>query len=1056
MFEEGERLSSLPLHPLEEIRQKPMNILEESLDNLAPVNYKELLEQIARIVPTVPGLFRFRSTSLIFHVDNLASEVAKQTRTSLFENLDGTTYASTHFADLAETEAFSAQISQLQQVIIEALQKGLAPSQKYASLAQYVGDLFQPIKDFAQPNTETTGLHYEQLKKPIELQRQRLHVQPKKPIDSPWLKGHKLTLQVKNISSFDEQLIQGICTALEQNDECDPLDIPEIRDVLKRQAQDGRMPISILRKTLLKHSLARIQRDARVKYLKYLLRGIEAWKAESKKNEGLSFLKTLIARLEMLEAYIRQKKADGYFEIHYGEHTFNFREIFTRADAFDPLPIIPEIQGTLGEMTDWEHDTKTFISALKLKLNGSVQAHGGGGETAYHYYLGFLNPDDVVYQKRELDAESVFYFQEKVLKVALLYFFVFVNMDQPDFNPADRFEEEILRVFQTGTEDEKVAALCAIQNEIGTDSVDANLQTLRTMLVNFLDQQSIGPVWPEEPLILQLSADVRVDDVNENVMHHHFFKDGLEKNDGKNALKYITIEQASTSADALCKLPISMTFEPLYYYAAESPVEDFTMRYEARDVKALPVLLAPVEATEKYKDAYKDERYLLCTYRRHSDMPFESAAACIYRLTYMLMTYLFLKIVAESQEGVDRRKLFFPLVCLHMEQKKAEEQSKKDNETFLHAFAKVLSHMLGEDYLSSSQGFHLDTTVQQTNGSKWKRPNALSSLYSALSRRFYLYGIRPDPATMMLLDKQSALPQLAIIVVSSRQCDANTKTPDFYKSTIYGEVIGVDRFTDGSVRVGTLSTFSHNQEASQMYRRPEAIIEQVKACYALGYQHFLYVAQAPYSSTLHISDRGANEELFFMRKEVIQAMREVAPGIKVYPIFCDKYYVVNQKRNERKSSLKADSLYIDDLGELALLDQNRALRTKRSLIFLNLFNGMSVTKPVYNGVMSYSTLVNVYADDPTYDQYIWSDILGERKPNTLASDLLDAITLLHFSRYEKAGKSKEDRGFKLDPYTRIIGDMSVGKIGLFPHMNGRTHFNSLAFLTLVRSVLQAQ
>jgi hypothetical protein len=1034
-----------------------MNILEESPNNLAPVNYKELLEKIGQIIPTMSQLFGFKTTSFLFNADLLASEVARQMSTPLFENRDGTTYASTHFADLVETEAFSVQVKQLQQVLRTTLQTRFIPSPEYSSLSEYVSKLFQSIGDFAQPGTETTGLHYEQLKKPLDLQRQRLHVLPRKPTDTPWLKGHKLTLQVRNISSFDAQLIQGICTSLEQNDDCDPQDIPEVRDVLKRQAENKKTAFSDLRRALIKHSLARIQRDARVKYLKYLCRGIEGWKAEKTKKEGLKLLETLITRLEMLETYVRQSKEDGHFQVTYGKNTFNYRELFTRADAFDSLPIIPEIQGTLGEMTDWEHDTKTFVSSLKLKLNGSVQVHGGSGDTAYKYHLVFLDPNSKAYQQRESDAGSKFHFQEKVLKIAMLYFFVFINMDDSGFHPASRFETEILTVFQTGTEEEKYAALRSLQDQISNEDVHDNLQILRTMLVAFLDQQSIGPVEPEETLVLHLSAKVLIEDVDEIVMHHHFFQDGIEKNDGKNALKYISIEQASTSADALCKLPISMAFEPLYYYAGENPVEAFTMRYEAKNVKSLPIFLAPVEPNVigKYKDAYKDEHYLLCAYRHHPEVRFDSSTACIYRITYILMTYLLIRFFAENVTGGKQNKLFFPIICLHNEVKVAEEQNKQDDETFVHAYSKILAHMLAEDYMASSQGFHLDSTVQDVKSAQWKRPNALSSLYSALPRRFYLHGNLPTSAISTTLDEKSALKQLAIIVVSSRRCDANTKVSAFYKSTIYGEVIGIERFSDGAVRVSTLSTFSGNQEAKQMHIRPEVIIEQVKTCYAQGYQHFLYVPQAPYSSTLHIADRNANEELFFMNKEVIQAMRDVGLGIKVYPVFCDKYYVVNQKRHERPG-LKVDSLYIDDLGELSILNQNRTLRTKRSFIFLNLFNGISVNKQVYNGVMSYSTLVNVYANDPTYDQYIWSDVLGERKPNSLAMDLLDGITLLHFSRYEKAGSRKEDRGFKLDPYTRIIGDTSVGKISLFPHMNGRTQFNSLAFLTLVRSVLQAQ
>ncbi len=298
----------------------------------------------------------------------------------------------------------------------------------------------------------------------------------------------------------------------------------------------------------------------------------------------------------------------------------------------------------------------------------------------------------------------------------------------------------------------------------------------------------------------------------------------------------------------------------------------------------------------------------------------------------------------------------------------------------------------------------------------------------------------------MLAHRQ--LEKLAIIIVSSRKSDVNFRSPDYYKATVFGEVVGIERLPDGYVRVGTFSTFSTNQASEHMYSRPEAIIEQVKACYAQGYQHFLYVAHAPYSSTLHISDAGSDEELFFMNKDIIQSIREVNETIKIYPVFCDKYFVVNRERHKR-APLQVDSLYIDDIGELSKLALDPS---KRSLVFFNLFNGASVTKQVYNGVMSYSTLINVYRDDPTYDQYIWSDILSENVPQSLKTDILDFITLLHFSRYEKP----RDQGFKLDPYKRIIGETSIGKIAIFPHMRGRINFNALAFLTLVRAVLQTK
>jgi len=144
-----------------------------------------------------------------------------------------------------------------------------------------------------------------------------------------------------------------------------------------------------------------------------------------------------------------------------------------------------------------------------------------------------------------------------------------------------------------------------------------------------------------------------------------------------------------------------------------------------------------------------------------------------------------------------------------------------------------------------------------------------------------------------------------------------------------------------------------------------------------------------------------------------------------------------------------ESLYVDDTSELRSLhnDPNRS-----SIVFFNLLNGIIIGKdPVqrlYNGVVSYTTLINVY-DDPIYDQDIRNDLLDSSKPSSLKKDILDFLMLLHFARYER----NETISFKLDPYDNIIGSDSVGTLGTIDHMEPGVHFNMLAFLTEVRSVL---
>jgi hypothetical protein len=1034
-----------------------MSTLEVGLDNLSTVDYQDKLEAIARTLKKTDKLLTLKPHSITFDIDKLADKVAEQFATSNrypFENKDGTIYASIHMPTTDKKEAFSRQLERL---IIQELrnyfqQALLQASLEQRSIEQYATNLLKPISEFSVSNFSSrtaTDLKYT-LGRQISFEKQRLHLRPRQSDTQPWLQGHKLTIQVNDIQAFDQQLIEGICNFLRLRQVEDD-EIEDARETLQIMAKKEDSPFSQLRSIVVKESLARIQRTARIQYLEYLYSAMKARKVTNKeKLDGLRLLKSLILRLRCIGDYI-QREDDGHYQVAYQGSRVNLRDLFSRADAFDPLPIITEVEGSLGESTDYLQGAKTFVNGLKLKLNGPVQIHGGNGQPVFEYNLALLDPTSNAYQQREAETLSKIHFHERVLRVALLYYFVFVKMEDLAYQPAADFEDEILNVLRTGSEAEKTTALQQLRRKI-EQSAPRHLRLLKDALVEFLDLPNSGPARREETLTLSLKDDVLVKDVDSMLTHSIFFQDSITTNNGKDALKYIVVEGAHASQDALCKLPIHLIFEPIYYYEADDACESFTMTYETQGIQVLPVFLAPVDneaMIARYKDAFKQSTLVVFRYRHHPEVHPDSERAFMYRFTYQLIAYVFLKLLADSITVYEKRKLFFPIVCLHAQQKAADEQHRKyDDEEFMHALSKVLAHLLAQDYSANSQGFHLNT-IRAQGDDIHKLSSALYSLYSALPRLFQLPKAAQASSSPAEIPRRQ-LDKLAVIVVSSRKCDLNNKTPDFYQLTVYGEVVGIERLANGQVRVGTLSTFSINQPAQIMYEQPTAILAQVKTCYAQGYRHFLYVARAPYSRTLHISDRQSTEDLFFMRKEVIQAIREIGPGIKVYPVFCDKYYVVNQRRKERKNRLAVDSLYVDDLGELAQLASDRS---RRALIFLNLFSGATISpSSVYNGVMSYSTLINVYENDPTYDQYIWADLLSENIPQSLKGDLIDFITLLHFSRYEKP----REFGFKLDPYTRIIGDTCIGKVAVFPNMKGNVRFNSLAFLTLVRAVLHKE
>ena len=394
----------------------------------------------------------------------------------------------------------------------------------------------------------------------------------------------------------------------------------------------------------------------------------------------------------------------------------------------------------------------------------------------------------------------------------------------------------------------------------------------------------------------------------------------------------------------------------------------------------------------------------------------ESPKAFIYRVTFSLLAYTCLKLLLE------KRRLFIPIVRLHL--------TKKDNsspeETFMRSLFLSIAHLLNENHRSNTQGFYVKDL-------KYKVSNGLSSLYSVLPRKF----------TLNNSSNSSQLDKLAIIVVSSRESDANRK--DKYKKiNLIGEVVGVQRKEDNSIRMQKIKSFSDNCNSQDIHSNPTVLLDEVSRLYMQGYRHFLYIAKSPYSQKLKMTRVEEDEERFFMSKEIMSSFTKDKPDIKIHPIFFDKYFAV------KLQDPKSDSLYIQDTLELTTLVEDPS---KQSVVFFNLFNGISVKKDnCYRGVISYATLLNIY-EGILDDKDLRTGLIYDGQ---LKKDLLEYLTLFHFFRYEGSSTKARPITLKLDPYQDIIGDESVAAKSVFNHMTSGVKFNSLAFLTEVKKALNIQ
>ncbi|NJL10614.1 MAG: hypothetical protein HC908_11870 [Calothrix sp. SM1_7_51] len=203
--------------------------------------------------------------------------------------------------------------------------------------------------------------------------------------------------------------------------------------------------------------------------------------------------------------------------------------------------------------------------------------------------------------------------------------------------------------------------------------------------------------------------------------------------------------------------------------------------------------------------------------------------------------------------------------------------NKEDNaptEKFIVSLSNVLSHLLNENHRSNSQG--IDIRDFQEKG-RFKIPNVMSSLYSILPKKFSFNNTSYSPQ----LDK------LAIIIISSRESDRRWGTTEKI-SNLMGEIIGLRR-EDNRVRVQLLTTFSDNYSDQQLFTNPSVIVDNVTKLYKeMGFCHFLYIAKAPYTSTLHMTQTEDDDGLFFMSRDVIRALKAEHEDIKIYPVYFDK------------------------------------------------------------------------------------------------------------------------------------------------------------------------
>ncbi|MEZ2247196.1 hypothetical protein [Microcoleus sp.] len=998
-----------------------MNILRLDDSDLVPVDYGDLLDKILEVLRGKnPFSLSDDRRRLIVDIDAIAADVAKiEVRKPLGSFERQAHSATVNFTPELETQ-FGTQIRQIEVYLRGHLQSILGES---VAIDKFVASLTSPLESFKGKGTQL-GLKYDFDTPYHNLQKQKLTLEHIGAGSNSLLKFHKVTVSVRNADIFEQELKQGLENYIEEKADTDD-DKEELNSLFQEMLEDENSDFYRLVRVVDRETLGQLKKEAKITYLEYILDNIVPDQANSR---GCIYLQDLIRRLRAIEEYISSDsdKVDGHYLVNYQGVEVNYQDMFSRSEAFDRLPIIPIIAGSLGETTDNSGGDREFIFGLKIKLGNKVQSRGS--HSVLDYNINLLNPDSEEHLAALKEPAHHETFFRKVLKIAFLYHFVFASPHNPltanynpelelDCDPILGFERIVLPILQGSDEEMKKRLFRNFFTRFKEINVQHKIQCLKNLLQDFIKQKNILQSHTESRDIL-IKRSI-LENINTTLQEKKFFKEVVQQNP-KKTLQYISVVKAKTSKEAICQLPVNITIEDVRYFPTDES-QSFSMKYHIQGINALPVLWIPkTDRSQKVLDDNYQEKSVIFPYdnrRLDSKGGLKSQAAFVYKFAISLLSYISLRILLEKLPN----NFFVPIVRLH----EGYHEKPSPSEKFMGHFSKTLCHILSEKNRSNSKGFRL-----RGNNYHLTAKNGLSSLYSTLPKKFRFDNVQLSPE----------LDNLAIITVSTRDSDEiKGRNRTQIKACLLGEVTGIKRDENNIIQIGMLKTFSANYSLQELYTQPSILADIVKQLYNRGYRNFVYISQAPYMSTLHITQNEEDEKLFFMSRDIIRTLKGEYQDIKIYPVFFDKYYVYSPKK------YRGESFYIQDKAELNSLFADTS---KQATVFFNLFNGRQVQqgeKNFYNAVISYSTLLNSYQgilDDRDIYQGLIDD--GEIK-NTL----LHYLTIFHFYRFE----ARQNISLKLDPYDRIIGDESVGALSEFSHEGGSATFNCLAFLNKVREVL---
>jgi len=635
-----------------------MNILELGDNQLPPLDYSSLLGEILSVLGKEKNPFQFSKDGkrLQIDVDRIAFAVATARVENPLALKSGVKMATVNFSS---TTDFADRIRKIRDRLGQLLRDAVGDGNVEEAIAGMLTDL-----STFKGSSAALGFTYPFSKEYTGLEKQRLSIQSDRRGSESLLKFHKLTITVGGINSFGEQLQASLSNYIESKFAEDELE--DLHETLRDSIENKKSDLYELRRIMDTESLGKLKREAKIRYLEFILANIDS------NEKDRVYLQDLIRRLRLLEDYINDSDQDDeYYRISYEGTFVNLRDMFARAEVFDSLPIIPSIAGYLGETTDEERGERQFTFGMKLKFGGKVHIEEGSPKVLdYHLHQIASNSSEKMqeHMSRLEDTTTGGWFKERVLRIAFLYSFILgSNLDPTASNYDPRSElsydprpacDRIREVLRTENENSKRQLFNQIREDLARKNVKVKIDKLKDLLQKFLKRDRI---WEKQSVPLQIGVKRGILERSQDIIieEKRFFKLVWERN-GKNALKYIAVKERHVDSSYLCHLPVTIAFEDLRYFQTKDR-QTFSMGYDIGDLKTMPILMTPSLKQERscrdiYDRSFIKNKIVVVPYehQRLQNEIFpggESHKAFLYRVTFSLLLYMLVVVAGVGRTG---------------------------------------------------------------------------------------------------------------------------------------------------------------------------------------------------------------------------------------------------------------------------------------------------------------------------------------------------------------------------------------------------------------------